>query len=471
MLLRPHQTAALEGVQAVYRTGRRRALLVAPTGFGKSALTRHMLGRTTKRSLILCHRENLRDMISGSLDVPHGVIGERGDSRAKIQVGMMQTVSRRLDKLQEFEFVISDEAHLAMCATWRRILQHYGKAWHLGLSATPCREDGQGLGAEYSDIVYGMGVRELTARGYLVPLRLFAPPIQADLPMQSGKEFNTAADAAALDKASITGDVIEHWRRLASGKLTLGFCGSRDHAKHCAEQFRGAGIPAAHVDGSMPKSEQDRILADFAARRILVLFNVDLLTTGFDCPQIECLLLLRRTKSLALFLQMIGRALRTFLGKSEAVIIDHVGNLHVHGHPDADREWTLDGRPQRSAAATVLMCPKCYAAHRPTPRCPSCDYVYATAVARARKQIEQREGKLEEIVRDEAKQFGGRSLQEALKHARSLGEDDARHALTELQRALGYKPGWVMMQMQLRRRFRLGAGMRRSQLPASEQSA
>ena len=463
MILRPYQASALAGVQAVYRSGRRRALLVAPTGSGKSAMTRHMLERTTKRTLILCHRAELQDMICESLPGPHGVIGgSRAVPREAVHVGMMQTVARRLDVLPRYEWVISDEAHLAMCPTWRSILQHYADAWHLGLSATPCRLDGKGLGAEYEQIVYGPTIRELTARGYLAPCRVFAPAATATV----GADLQRLSmDAAGeyLDRPGITGDVIAHYQRIAPGRQAIVFCSSRAHADHVAAAFSAAGIPAVNVDGGMSKAERSARIGDFRARRVQALVNVDLLTTGFDCPQIEVGIMLRRTESLALYLQKVGRILRIADGKRDAVLLDHVGNTLLHGLPDANRDWTLDGRLQRKAPMAMAGCPRCHRTHAPAPSCPSCGYAYASRPAPPRRAPEVRDGVLELVDGVGLEQLGGQRLQDALRAARGSATDgEARVALERIRKAMGYQAGWVFLQMQMRR----GTGVPRKGRPA-----
>lgn len=427
---------ALDGVQRVYRSGKRRALLVAPTGSGKSAMTRYMLERTRKRTMILCHRGELRDMICEAMSVPYGVIDDsRRAPPESVHIGMMQTVTRRLDILPAYDWVISDEAHLAMCATWRRILQHYSRAWHLGLSATPCRLDGLGLGAEYEEIVHGPSIRELTERGYLVPCRVFAPPGPQLAIKKNGSEYNMADAAAQLNQHSITGDVIAHWQRLAPGRLTLVFCCDRIHAENVAREFRDAGIPAANVDGSMTDDQRKRRIRDFREGRIRVLTNVDLLTTGFDCPQIEAGIFLRPTISLALYMQMLGRLLRINFGKTEAILLDHVGNCLEHGLPDQDREWTLDGRAKRATSVQVVQCPECYLCHRPAPRCPSCGHVYATAaMPRAIKRVD---GTLVEVDAARIEALRTTKLAILLKTART------EEALREIARARGFHSRWV----------------------------
>ena len=444
MQLRDYQQRALEQVQGTYKQGHKRVLLVAPTGSGKSAMMRYMLGRTNKRTLILCHRAELLDMICESLTVPYVRIGgSKRQPDAPVYVGMMQTVTRRLESLPKFDWVISDEAHLAMCPTWRSILRHYDQAWHLGLSATPCRLDGIGLGAEYERIVFGPSPRELMERGYLCRARVFAPQTVGRASKRGRGEFKMDEAAAEIDQRQITGDIIAHWRKHAEGRRTLAFACTVEHSQHLASAFNSCGIPAAHIEGDMDKTERRRIISEFRAGGIKLLVNCELLTTGFDCPEIEAGIFARPTDSLALFLQMVGRYLRPSpaTGKSDAVLLDHVGNTLQHGLPDEDREWTLDGAEKRAKSAiSVVQCPECFVCHRPAPKCPSCEHVYGSQSAGGgRQQPKHVDGDLQEIT----------AQQQRLQHLRAAkladllkGNPDSK-ALREIASARGYKPRWV----------------------------
>lgn len=449
MQLRPYQAIALADIQNAYRSGKRAPLLCAPTGSGKSAMTAHMLERTNKRTLYLCHRAELLESICDDLTkyrVPHGVIssGTTSLSNHHIHVGMMQTVSRRLGSLPAFEWVISDEAHLAMAPTWTAILKHYSAAWHLGMSATPCRLDGKGLGASYDQIIYGPSVRELTDRGYLSPCRAFAPPQAVDDIKKSGSDFSMEDAARLLDKAAITGSAVDHLRRLGPGRRALVFCCTREHAEHVAEQFRAAGFAAAAVDGSMP--DRKARIAAFRTGRTQVLCNVELLTTGYDDPGISAGIFLRPTQSLALYLQMIGRLLRIAPGKADALLLDHVGNVLRHGMPDEVREWTLEGRVKRAAPPPVRQCMQCYAAFSPAPRCPGCGYVFPVKVVE--RKPEQRAGELSEVDGVTVARIRREQLSAMMAGCKGL------HDLQELAKRLGYKPQWAWMQWQHRLRKR-----------------
>lgn len=432
-------------VQNAYRSGKRAPLLCSPTGSGKSAMVKHMLGRTTKRTLYLCHRAELLDMIHEDLSsagLPHDIIAS-GSAPLRhghsLSLGMMQTVARRLDKLPPFEWVISDEAHLALAPTWTAILKHYGSAWHLGMSATPCRLDGKGLGEVYDQIIYGPSIRELTDRGYLSPCRVFAPAQDVSGLRKSGADFAMDDAARLLDKATITGSAVAELRKLAPNRQAIVFCCTREHADHVATQFRDEGFAAINIDGSMSSGDRKQRLRDFRERRVQILTNVELLTTGFDCPQIEVGIFLRPTQSLALYLQIVGRILRIAPHKADAVLLDHVGNVLRHGMPDADREWTLEGRAKRPTAPPVRQCPKCYAAFAPAPRCPACTYAFPVKARGVGAKAA--DGELAAITADDidarARHLREAPLKELLKAAHTP------EAVDEIRKARGYHPAWT----------------------------
>ena len=185
--------------------------------------------------------------------------------------------------------------------------------------------------------------------GGLARYRAFAPAITVDLRgvRTRGGDFAAEAVAAAMDQPLITGDIVAHYQRLATGKQAIIFAVTVRHSEHLATAFKAAGIAAAHVDGTTPKNERRQAVAAFAAGRLRVLSNVELFGEGFDVPGVEAVVLARPTQSLALHLQQVGRALRPAPGKEHALILDHAGNLARHGLPDAPRVWSLDAQPRR----------------------------------------------------------------------------------------------------------------------------
>lgn len=421
MQLRPYQTAILSEIRASYKSGFRAPLVVSPTGSGKSALIAYMMANTKKRTLILAHRIEIVQQISAALTIKHGIVAPGYPrSASSIQVGTMQTVSRRLGMLPRFDWVISDEAHISACPTWANILTHYSGAWGLGLSASPTRLDGRGLNQHFDTLVKGPSIGGLIALGFLCPLRTFAPAVEIDKLKIACGEFVMSDAAMKLDKPVITGSAVDHYRRLAPGRRAIVFCCSRAHADHVAAQFRAAGYSSINVDGSMTTDERRSRIRDFRQGRIEILTNVELLTTGFDCPEIEVGIMLRPTNSLALFIQQAGRIVRPSPGKKDAILLDHVGNVARFGMVEDEREWTLDGHGKRNSSGAsgpaVRLCPRCFAATRPgPPTCAHCGHVFESAP----RQVEETGGELTEVDpevmrRNRRKEQGSANSLEAL---------------------------------------------------------
>lgn len=449
MLLRPTQSKALADVQDAYRRGKRKPLLCAHTAFGKSTLVGSMLTRTKKSVLYLCPQEDLMERVVDDLNragIRHGVIhGSKGalPNTYRVHVSMPKTIANRLDRLPKFDWIINDEVHLAMSRTWSTVLEHYSDAWHLGMSATPCRLDGKPLGKYFDEIVYGPSIRESTDRGYLVPFRVFAPPIAG---LEAGSTSKLSLDSAAgrLDTPVITGSAIAEMRKRAPDRQAMYFTCNRVHCESVAQQFRDAGISAISVDSTMPDRKER--FRDFESKRAQVLVNVELATTGYDYPPVSLIGLLRDTESLALAIQIWGRGARISSGKTDCLIHDHVGMVLRHGMPDADREWTLDGKEARFSAPPVRQCMSCYAVFAPAPKCPSCGYTIP--VASKPQAVVQRSGELEEIKEVEAKARRQTEIKSALSKAATLRE------FQEVARQFGNKPGWAFQMFQVYGKYR-----------------
>jgi superfamily II DNA or RNA helicase len=331
------------------------------------------------------------------------------DPQARVFVASVQTLVKRLDDYPPPDLIVIDEAHhLTMDSTWGRVVSAFPAAKLLPVTATPCRLDGKGLGLGAGgfadDLVMGPPMRELIDAGFLSPYRIFAPPNALDLSGVRTRMGDYAKDqlATAVDKPSITGDAVQHYQRLASGKRAVVFCVSVAHAQHVAAEFAAAGVTAEFLDGTLDALERDKIIKRFEAGETLVLSSCDIVSEGFDLPAIEVAILLRPTQSLSLYIQQVGRALRTFPGKTEAIILDHVGAVMTHGLPDEEREWSLEGvKPKKRAAANdndapdvkISTCPKCFSIHLPAPVCPSCGHVYPPK----ERKVEQQDGELVEL--------------------------------------------------------------------------
>jgi superfamily II DNA or RNA helicase len=243
--------------------------------------------------------------------------------------------------------------------------------------------------------------------------------------------------AQAMDKPSITGDAVAHYAKLAPGKRALVFCVSLEHAEHVRDSFRKAGFTSERIDGKLDRPERKRLVKEFSAGRIQVLTSCDLISEGFDLPAIEVAILLRPTDSLGLYLQQVGRALRTHPGKSHALILDHAGNAGRHGLPDDPREWALGedkaNARKKKPVFSVRTCGKCYAAAKPgTMVCVECGWQWPVEA----REVKEIKGELEEVDVELQRQ--------KIQARREVGMSKTLEALTQLERTRGYKPGWAM---------------------------
>jgi len=414
--MRPFQMDAIGRLRAAiapkHKGGRgaKSVLLVSPTGSGKTRMfswLTYKLVFAGKRTYVLDHRDELTEQISIALTdagAKHGLIvagASYYDPRVLAHVASVMTLNKRLDKVEVPDYVIVDEAHHCIeGSTWGRIIA-YWRALNpnlivIGVTATPERLGGEGLGSMFECMVLGPTTAELIADGWLSPYELFSPPGQADLRgvRKTGGDLNKGEAASRVDKPKITGNCVEHYRRLLDGAPTVSFCCSVAHAEHVADAFRAEGYRAQRIDGKMEKDMRRNIIRDFANGAINVLTSCDLISEGFDVPGIVGAILLRPTESLALYLQQVGRALRPMYStgwapenfderiraiaegpKPKAILLDHVGNsgyldedqnfITKHGMPCDAREWDLNGREKKKRETDPDLqpskrCPKCY---------------------------------------------------------------------------------------------------------------
>lgn len=412
--LRNYQSAWIAGLRHAFASGYRAPLGVLPTGGGKTVCFSYLTSRLTsnaKRVVVMSHREEINDQISrtlGRFDVPHGMIaaGSLYDRRLLAHVASVQTLARRLERVAVPDYAILDEAHHAVSSSmYARIIEHWRELNPslriIGVTATPERLSGEGLGETFDEMVLGPTTRELIDLGALSEYRLFAPAGPAvDLSGVKSRGGDYAKDqlGAALDKPAIIGSAVNEYRKLCDGLPAVAFCVSVEHAHHTAEQFRAAGYRAAAVDGKMDKSLRRQIVQDFGRGAINVMTSADIVSEGFDVPGIVSAILLRPTQSLALYLQQVGRALRPADGKQHAIILDHVMNHQRHGLPDDPREWSLLGRERKKKSEADVpagrQCEKCYAiSPASAQRCRDCGAAFPVQS----RKVEEVAGSLSEV--------------------------------------------------------------------------
>ena len=396
--LRPYQRKAKSDIERAWSTYRA-PLLVAPTGSGKTVIIAHLVRDVPrKRVLFLCPARELvfqgRDRLLDN-GVSAGVLmGRLSPKGEPVHVATVQTAARR--DLGDYDLVIIDEAHRALAPQCAQILQRYKNAKILGVTATPIRLDGKPLSRVFDHLVMCSTVSELIRDGYLVPYRVYAPDTPPDLARvkvdKRTKDYSSRSLSHHYVTPRLVGDAVEHWQRLAYGKPTFVYCTSIPHAEETLKAFTGAGIRANMITGETGRTRRDELLGDLRGRKLHVLVNVGVLTEGVDCPEVECLVILRPTLSLGLHLQILGRGSRPARNKRECLVLDHADNHRRHGFYDEPREWSLKGRGEWSNKAALgrnapqaKKCPNC-GAMIPTGagECPQCGAVQLPVVGEGR---------------------------------------------------------------------------------------
>lgn len=435
MQLRPYQNDLVEQVRRAWRAGYKAPCIVLGCGGGKSCIVAEMARRTTfngKRVLFLVHRRELVDQIKATF-IRWGV------DMKLCNVGMVQTFTRRLEKLPKPALIITDENHHSLAKSYKRIYDYFSDVPRVGVTATPVRLNGDGLGDVNDILIQGVSTRWLIENNCLAPYDYYAPDV-ADLTgiHTSHGEYVASEIEKAMAKNTVFGDVIKYYKQLANGKKAVCYCASINHSVATARAFREAGISAEHIDGKTPKTERDRIISDFRKGKITILCNVDLISEGFDVPDCECSILLRPTKSLTLFIQQSMRCMR-YRPNKKAVIIDHAGNYARFGMPDDDREWTLEKRDKKEKKAgqesseKVKQCPECFFTFRVKQgmtHCPHCGYVFPTAERKIKEDEDVKLTKIEGFKLDFKTPADCKSYGELLEYAKQHG----------------YKSGWAFYQ-------------------------
>lgn len=443
MQLRPYQQQLITDIRLQYQLGHKSVLAVLPTGGGKTVCFSYIAEQASRkgnRVLVLVHRQELLDQASRSMPVPHGLIqaGKAMDLSHAVQVASVQTLARRLHLLPRdfFQLVVVDEAHHTTAGTWAKVIEHFHSAKLLGVTATPIRGDGRGLGEHYQCMVEGPTAQRLTDDGFLAAAKVLAPPgfDSTGLRKRMG-DFDTKQ--AEQRVGTIMGDCLGHYLRHLPDQTAIAFCCSVAHAEAVAALFQSAGIAAASIDGSMDTANRRQLLADLAIGRLKVLTSCALIGEGVDVPSVGGCILLRPTASVGLHLQMIGRCLRPQPGK-RAVVLDHVGNTLRLGHHLEARDWTLDGikKRDREAAPSVKVCPVCFAANPSGAQvCVECRHEFRSEV----RELQVVEGKLVEMAARERKreQGGAQSLQDLIALGQQRGYKNpaawAKHVLAARQ--------------------------------------
>ena len=399
-VLRPYQVDVVAQIEQAIAAGEKRILVVSPTGSGKTVFAGAIINRFTERYrpvVVLAHRKEIIDQTSKKLHgskITHGIVkaGYSPRPMERVQVASVQTLWVRAMRskamtLPPADLLVVDECHHATARTWRKLIEAYPDAVLIGLTATPCRGDGCGLGGIFTTMIECPQIPDLIEQGgWLVKSRVYAPvkPNLCGVHVRHG-DYVEAELAARMNDAKLIGDIVTHWHKFGEHKKTVAFACDVAHSIHIKDEFVRANVRAEHLDGSTPDDERDAILARLASGETELVSNCMVLTEGWDMPEIGCAILARPTKRMGLYRQMIGRVLRPAEGKADAIILDHSGTVFQHGLPEDRVEWTLD--PEREAtspahiarltrqAGKLLECTQCGTLRIGGEPCPHCGFL------------------------------------------------------------------------------------------------
>lgn len=408
--------------------------------------------RTTKnnnRVMFLIHRKEV-------LDQAVKTFKEQGVNPNLLTAGMVQTLTRRVDKLPTPDVILVDEAHHALAKSYQRILSKFPKSIVLLFTATPHRTGRMQLDQIADDIIVGQSIHELTDKGFLAPFRYFQPPDDFDsklLKRGSTGDFTNESMQEAMS-TKIYGHIVKQYKRIADGMQAVVYTYSIDSAVEIARKFNSEGISAIEVDGTTPKEKRDLAVRKFREREIKILVNVNLFTEGVDLPNVDCVIMARPTASLALYLQFSMRCLNPREGKT-AIIIDHANNFKTFGYPDDDRDWKQaikSGKQKNKSLLTdsgisIVTCDYCFAVVKASEvkdgKCPICGKPIKVHEAKPVSDVDlveaskERQKAIHEIVKsDLLKSVANKNVSEL-------------HTMKELQaygKLHGYKPGWAWFQ-------------------------
>lgn len=437
--LRPYQSAALDNLRSALARKSRLVLLYSPTGSGKTemgmAMIRGAVGKG-KRVAFIANRVELIAQASRrflAAGIPHGILQGQNTIALESQVLIcsIQTVAKR--GLPLVDLIVVDEAHgCAGSQAYRDLLlRERSLVPVIGLSATPFT---RGLGKVFQEIVPAATIRELIDQGYLVDVDVYAPsePDLSRVKVVAG-DYQQTQLGEAVDKPDLVGDIVTHWLKLARGKQTVCFATNIPHSLHIVEQFRAVGVTAEHVDCYTSEEDRAAILGRVARGETTVISNVAILAEGWDCPAVEVMILARPTRSLARFIQMVGRVLRPADGKARALLLDHSGSTAELGYPTDDLPLELDdGKPnqagrQQKEEPKPKKCPTCSFMKPPKVHaCPQCGFE-----PQRQNAVEVEAGELVKMDR---------------KGKKPASPDRKQHVFSQLlsvARHRGYSSGWV----------------------------
>lgn len=452
MRLRPYQQKAITALRQLLIAKILRVILHSPTGSGKTEMGMELIRLALakgKRIIFICNRIELVLQTSRRLwvaGIQHGIIqGENTHTNDEhVQVCSIQTIDRR--GYPDADLVVIDEAHsTAGSKMYQRFMAHYKDVPQIGLTATPFAKGMAKVypwGTMWEGITSAATIQELIADGYLVDVEIYAPsePDLSKVKIVAG-DYDEKQLGIAVDKQELIGDIVVHWQKLGNNKPTVCFATNIAHSKHIVESFLSIGVSAEHLDCYTQDDERRRILDRVLSGETKIISNVGILQEGWDFPACEVLILARPTRSLIRYIQMAGRILRPFAGKSIATVLDHSGTCRQLGFPTDDLPLTLDdGKPRdkkkeakeekEKKEKLPVICPQCSAVLVHTmSTCPRCGH----ELPRKKNTVEVMDGELVKFVKRKGKLVEMPNADRVKTYAELRG----------YARSKGFKEGWA----------------------------
>ncbi len=393
------------------------------------------------RVLFFVHRKEIVDQVVSTFKA-------QGVNMSLAKIGMVQTITRHVDKLKPPAIIFVDEAHHVLAKSYRRILDKFPQALKLLFTATPYRLNGEGFEDVADDLILGNSVKKLIEDGFLAPVDYYAP-VQLDVSQLKTKrngEFDEKSIAEAF-KPKVYGNAVKTFKKLGGNKQAIAYTYNVASAERLASELNGNGITARAVSGKTPKDERDSIINDYRNGKIQVVTNAELFTEGLDLPNVDVVIMLRPTQSLSLYLQFAMRCMNPRKGKT-AIIIDHVGNVNRFGLPTEPHHWKLEGNKKeksnhsRDEIKPVTTCPECFATfYRKGDNCPFC----GADLVEEKELAVVEDAKLEKVKEERLRKAhmimnGGLAAKVADKKISELQNYEEVKAYAKFKQ---YKPGWV----------------------------
>ena len=439
MKLRDYQEELVDGIKRSMSAGNHSIIVQSPPRSGKTVVMAHIAKSATDKNnkvLFFSHRKEINEQVYKTFE-------NNEVNMDLVTIGGVQSLVRKLDKLDEPTIILIDEAHHSKASSYKKIIDYFPNAYKLLFTGTPVRLDGSGFDDIADDLILGKSVKWLQEHGRIALFKYYAPQLidVSRLKKRAGEFTKQSVDDTM--KTVVFGDVIGHYEKLAKGKQAIVYTHSVEASENVSKAFNDAGYNSMAVSGKTPREERETAMRAFRNGDLKIMVNCELFTEGIDLPTVDVCIMLRPTQSLSLYLQFAMRALNPREGKT-AIIIDHVGNVERFGLPNQDREWSLQGIVKKKQTAkigepTVRVCEMCFATFWSKERiCPECGYENEPT----KQEIELiREAELKEIKEEQQ-----RKIREKVQTYVTPDMCQSMDELKEYQLLHGYKNGWCWYQ-------------------------